>query len=163
MDETVRRQPLGVQPLGRTGLTVSRIGLGLAALGRPGYINVGHASDLAGERDVDAMERRCHDVLDAARDAGITYVDAARSYGRAEAFLASWFPYPDNSHLATPDLFVADAVVVTHEHLDHLDEWALRQLAADVPVVIPRYPSPALRGKLRAAVFERVADEQVRR
>ncbi len=36
------------------------------------------------------MERRCHDMLDAACDAGIRYVDTARSYGLAEAFLASW-------------------------------------------------------------------------
>ena len=32
--------------LGETGLGVSRIGLGLAALGRPGYINLGHSDDL---------------------------------------------------------------------------------------------------------------------
>jgi aryl-alcohol dehydrogenase-like predicted oxidoreductase len=31
--------------LGRTGLTVSRLGLGLAALGRPGYINLGRAAE----------------------------------------------------------------------------------------------------------------------
>jgi len=36
------------------------------------------------------MERRTHAVLDAARAAGVRYVDAARSYGRAEEFLASW-------------------------------------------------------------------------
>jgi aryl-alcohol dehydrogenase-like predicted oxidoreductase len=36
------------------------------------------------------MERRAHEVLDAAYDAGVRYVDAARSYGRSEAFLASW-------------------------------------------------------------------------
>ncbi|TMM00155.1 MAG: hypothetical protein E6G10_16960 [Actinobacteria bacterium] len=30
--------------LGTTGLAVSRIGLGLAALGRPGYIVLGHGS-----------------------------------------------------------------------------------------------------------------------
>jgi aryl-alcohol dehydrogenase-like predicted oxidoreductase len=36
------------------------------------------------------MESHAHDVLDAAFDAGIRYVDAARSYGRAEDFLASW-------------------------------------------------------------------------
>ena len=36
------------------------------------------------------MEARCHAVLDAAYDAGIRYVDAARSYGLAEQFLASW-------------------------------------------------------------------------
>lgn len=76
--------------LGRTGLHVTRIGLGLAALGRPGYINLGHAQDLNAEYDVEAMEAHTHEVLDAAWDAGIRYYDAARSYGRAESFLASW-------------------------------------------------------------------------
>jgi aryl-alcohol dehydrogenase-like predicted oxidoreductase len=77
-------------PLGNSGLTVSRLGLGLAALGRPGYINLGHASDLGHAYDVAAMEARAHAVLDAAWSAGVCYFDAARSYGRAEAFLASW-------------------------------------------------------------------------
>ena len=36
------------------------------------------------------MEARSHEVLDAAWDAGIRYLDAARSYGYAEGFLASW-------------------------------------------------------------------------
>jgi aryl-alcohol dehydrogenase-like predicted oxidoreductase len=36
------------------------------------------------------MERRAHALLDTAYEEGIRYVDAARSYGRAEAFLASW-------------------------------------------------------------------------
>ncbi len=76
--------------LGRTGLRVSPIGLGLAALGRPGYINLGHGRDLAGETNVEALERRTHEVLDAAYAAGVRYLDAARSYGRAEDFLASW-------------------------------------------------------------------------
>lgn len=76
--------------LGGTGLRVSPIGLGLAALGRPGYINLGHGRDLAGETNVEALERRTHEVLDAAYAAGVRYLDAARSYGRAEDFLASW-------------------------------------------------------------------------
>jgi aryl-alcohol dehydrogenase-like predicted oxidoreductase len=76
--------------LGRSGLRVSRIGLGLAALGRPAYINLGHGDDLGGDTGVAAMERRAHAVVDAAFGAGIRYFDAARSYGRAEAFLASW-------------------------------------------------------------------------
>ena len=76
--------------LGRSGLTVSRLGLGLAALGRPGYVNVGHGADLAGRTAVADLEGRSHAVLDAALRAGILYLDAARSYGRAEAFLASW-------------------------------------------------------------------------
>jgi aryl-alcohol dehydrogenase-like predicted oxidoreductase len=76
--------------LGRTGLEVSRMGLGLAALGRPAYINVGHASDLAGHTDVDSLERVTHAVLDAAYAGGVRYFDVARSYGKAEAFLADW-------------------------------------------------------------------------
>jgi aryl-alcohol dehydrogenase-like predicted oxidoreductase len=69
---------------------VTRLGLGLAALGRPGYITLGHADDLAGDYAVAAMEARAHAVLDAAYAGGVRYYDAARSYGRAEAFLASW-------------------------------------------------------------------------
>jgi aryl-alcohol dehydrogenase-like predicted oxidoreductase len=74
----------------QTGLRVTPIGLGLAALGRPGYINLGHAADLGQNYDVAAMEAHAHAVLDAAWQAGIRYFDAARSYGRAEQFLASW-------------------------------------------------------------------------
>lgn len=76
--------------LGRTGLPVTRLGLGLAALGRPGYINLGHGDDLGARKDVATLEREAHAVLDAAYDGGIRYFDAARSYGRAEEFLASW-------------------------------------------------------------------------
>ena len=76
--------------LGDTDLEVTPIGLGLAALGRPGYINLGHGSDLAGHTDVAEMERGAHAVLDAAYERGVRYFDAARSYGRAEAFLGSW-------------------------------------------------------------------------
>ncbi len=76
--------------LGKTGLPVTPIGLGLAALGRPGYINLGHAKDLEQNYDVAAMEQHTHAVLDAAWDAGIRYFDAARSYGRAEQFLSTW-------------------------------------------------------------------------
>jgi aryl-alcohol dehydrogenase-like predicted oxidoreductase len=78
-----------MRTLGATGLPVSPLGIGLAALGRPGYINLGHAADV-GETDVGAMEAHAHAVLDAAYDGGVRYFDAARSYGRGEAFLASW-------------------------------------------------------------------------
>ena len=76
--------------LGISRLQVTAMGLGLAALGRPGYINLGHAKDLGQEYDVSSMESHAHAVLDAAWGAGIRYFDAARSYGRAENFLASW-------------------------------------------------------------------------
>jgi aryl-alcohol dehydrogenase-like predicted oxidoreductase len=67
----------------------ARIALGLAALGRPAYINLGHGEDVA-DPSVDEMESAAHDVLDAAYEGGVRWFDAARSYGRAEAFLASW-------------------------------------------------------------------------
>jgi aryl-alcohol dehydrogenase-like predicted oxidoreductase len=49
------------------------------------------------------MEAHANAVLDAAWAAGIRYFDAARSYGRAEQFLASW--------LSARQLASADVVV----------------------------------------------------
>lgn len=68
----------------------ARVGLGLAALGRPAYITAGRNEDLGPDRSVAQMERRSHEVLDTAYEAGVRYVDVARSYGLAEAFLSSW-------------------------------------------------------------------------
>jgi len=75
--------------LGPGGPIVSRIGLGLAALGRPAYITGGRGGDLP-DRSVAGLRAQSHTVLDAAYAAGIRYVDAARSYGRAEEFLGGW-------------------------------------------------------------------------
>jgi len=68
----------------------ARFGFGLAALGRPGYINLGHAEDLGGNYAIGAMRKHAHRVLDTAWDLGVRYFDAARSYGRAEEYLANW-------------------------------------------------------------------------
>lgn len=68
----------------------STFGLGLAALGRPGYINLGHAEDLGQDYAIEAMRSNAHQVLDHARNLGVRYFDAARSYGLAEEFLATW-------------------------------------------------------------------------
>ncbi len=67
-----------------------RIGLGLAALGRPGYLNLGHGEDLGEDRSVAALRAQTFEVLDAAYAGGVRYFDAARSYGRAEEFLGAW-------------------------------------------------------------------------
>jgi aryl-alcohol dehydrogenase-like predicted oxidoreductase len=73
-----------------------RIGLGLAAVARPAYITAGRDRDLGGARSPQDLERRTWELLDAAVAAGVRYVDAARSYGRAEQFLASWLAaHPD--------------------------------------------------------------------
>ncbi|MEU0970625.1 aldo/keto reductase [Streptomyces sp. NPDC005917] len=78
------------------------IGLGLAAVGRPGYINLGREEDLGEDRSVAALRTRTHELLDAAYAQGVRYFDVARSYGRSEEFLADWLN-------ARPD--AADVVV----------------------------------------------------
>jgi aryl-alcohol dehydrogenase-like predicted oxidoreductase len=75
--------------LGPGGPAVSRIGLGLAALGRPAYITSGREDDLP-DRSVGGLQAQTFSMLDAAYAAGIRYVDTARSYGRAEEFLGRW-------------------------------------------------------------------------
>ena len=80
--------------LGQTSLLVTPLGLGLAALGRPGYITLGHAADLPGDAEashsVASMQAHCHAMLALAWNVGIRYCDSARSYGRAEEFLGNW-------------------------------------------------------------------------
>jgi aryl-alcohol dehydrogenase-like predicted oxidoreductase len=78
-----------LRDLGASGIATSVLALGLAALGRPGYLNLGHGQDFD-DRSVRALEDRTHEVLDAAYAAGVRHFDAARSYGRAEEFLSSW-------------------------------------------------------------------------
>jgi aryl-alcohol dehydrogenase-like predicted oxidoreductase len=81
---------------------VPRLGLGLAAVGRPAYITAGRDRDLPPGRSRSALGARSHQLLDHAYAAGIRYVDAARSYGDAEAFLGSWL-----RERAVDDVFVA--------------------------------------------------------
>ncbi|MFD8302522.1 aldo/keto reductase [Streptomyces sp. NPDC059690] len=102
------------------------IGLGLAAVGRPGYINLGRDEDLGEHRTVEALRTRTHELLDAAYAQGVRYFDAARSYGRSEEFLASWLaehPHVDDvvigskwGYMYTAD-WTTDAE--THEVKDH--------------------------------------------
>ncbi|WP_335935900.1 aldo/keto reductase [Streptomyces sp. PTD5-9] len=126
----------GEAPPDGTRTPAARVGLGLAAVGRPGYINLHRDRDLPGDRGVEALRERTHALLDAAYAQGVRYFDAARSYGRAEEFLAGWLT-------ARPD---ADDVVVgskwgytytagwrveaeAHEVKDHSPATFLRQRA----------------------------------
>ena len=81
---------MDTRELGPTGRTVSRMGLGLAALGRPGYMTLAHGSDLGEQYAPARMEERTHAVLDAAWERGVRHFDVARSYGRGEEFLGTW-------------------------------------------------------------------------
>lgn len=68
---------------------MATLGLGLAALGRPGYMTLGHASDLP-STTVEGMAAHATRLLDAAYDLGVRHFDTARSYGRGEDFLGAW-------------------------------------------------------------------------
>jgi aryl-alcohol dehydrogenase-like predicted oxidoreductase len=104
------------------GAMSARIGLGLAALGRPGYLNLGHGADLGADRSVAALRARAHVVLDAAYEAGVRDFDAARSYGRAEEFLGAWLRDRDPS----------DVVVGSKWGYVYTADW---EVAADPPEV----------------------------
>ncbi|MEV5313759.1 aldo/keto reductase [Streptomyces sp. NPDC052610] len=112
------------------------IGLGLAAVGRPGYINLGRDRDLGDDRSVDALRARTHELLDAAYAQGVRYFDAARSYGRSEEFLAGWL----TAHPEIDDIVVGSKWGYTytadwttdaerHEVKDHSVETYERQRA----------------------------------
>ncbi|MPZ54828.1 MAG: aldo/keto reductase, partial [Acidimicrobiia bacterium] len=113
---------------------VSRLGFGLAALGRPAYLNLGHGTDLEGRRSPESLEAQLHSMLEFAVGSGITYIDAARSYGRSEEFLASW-----SGLSRQPDLVIGSKWGYTyvgewrtdarvHEEKDHSLEAFNRQL-----------------------------------
>jgi aryl-alcohol dehydrogenase-like predicted oxidoreductase len=84
-----RAEPTDQGRLG-TRATMANLGLGLAALGRPGYLTVGHGSAIGPDHSVEALRRRCHEVCDAAWAGGVRWFDVARSYGLGEEFLSEW-------------------------------------------------------------------------
>jgi aryl-alcohol dehydrogenase-like predicted oxidoreductase len=107
-----------LRPFCNGRLQTTPLGLGMAALGRPGYINLGHAEDYRDGRTVEAMEQRAFAVLDAAWDAGVRYFDAARSYGRGEGFLGSW--------LRSREIPQNDAVIATKWGYRYTADWRVQ-------------------------------------
>ncbi|WP_326764604.1 aldo/keto reductase [Streptomyces sp. NBC_01591] len=101
----------------------AHIGLGLAAVGRPGYINLHRDRDLPADRSVEAMRERTHELLDAAYAQGVRYFDAARSYGRSEEFLADWLT-------ARPE--VDDAVIGSKWGYTYTADWSVEADAHEV-------------------------------
>ncbi len=65
------------------------------------------------------------------------------------AFDASWFQFPCNHHFADRDWSRLSAVIVSHEHLDHLDPHLLRSLPPTIPLYVVSYGSPLFVRKLR--------------
>ena len=117
-------------------MSTSRLGLGLAALGRPAYITAGRDDDLGPERSVEAMRRRSWRMLDRSYAVGVRYLDVARSYGRGEEFVAGWLA----ANPQLEDIVVGSkwgyryvggwrGDVEVHEVKDHSPDAFARQLA----------------------------------
>ena len=69
-------------------MSKTQIGLGLAALGRPEYINIRTTHTI--DKSEAAFKQNTFNVLDFAYKRGIRYFDTAASYGKGEAFLQEW-------------------------------------------------------------------------
>ena len=68
----------------------NKIGLGLAALGRPEYINIHHNQELGSDKSKEKLSQISYEMIDYAFSKGIKYFDAARVYGASEEFLSNW-------------------------------------------------------------------------
>ena len=68
----------------------NKIGLGLAALGRPEYININHNQELGSDKSKEKLRHISFDIIDYAHSRGIKYFDTARVYGASEEFLSNW-------------------------------------------------------------------------
>ncbi|MGI8823390.1 MAG: Rieske 2Fe-2S domain-containing protein [Acidimicrobiia bacterium] len=64
------------------------------------------------------------------------------------AFDASWFQLPSNHHFFDRDWSSVTGLIVSHEHLDHLDVDFLNTMPPDLPFYIPAYGSMLYRRKV---------------
>ncbi|MFB9057462.1 aldo/keto reductase [Mariniflexile ostreae] len=92
---------------------MTKIGLGLAALGRPEYINI--RADKTIDKSKEAFRENAFAVLDEAYKLGIRYFDTAPSYGKGETFLNDWNSQRNHS----------DAVLGTKWGYTYVANWEL--------------------------------------
>ena len=70
-------------------------------------------------------------------------------FSKDGAFLSTWFQFPDNTDLDLDEIRNVDYVVISHEHLDHLDPKFLKTLSPKTKVLIPKYTDSYLYDKLK--------------
>jgi aryl-alcohol dehydrogenase-like predicted oxidoreductase len=114
-------------------MSKTKIGLGLAALGRPEYINIREAN--AADKSKEAFMENAFSVLNFAYQHGVRYFDTAPSYGKGEEFLTNWnskYEYEDVSlstkwgytYMANWELGFSGAHEVKEHSLDKLiEQW----------------------------------------
>jgi aryl-alcohol dehydrogenase-like predicted oxidoreductase len=91
----------------------TKIGLGLAALGRPEYINIREVKSI--DKSKAAFKQNTLTVLDEAYALGVRYFDTAPSYGKGEAFLQEWKDFRNHE----------DAVLGTKWGYTYVANWEL--------------------------------------
>ncbi|SDH76828.1 aldo/keto reductase [Winogradskyella thalassocola] len=69
-------------------MSTTKIGLGLAALGRPDYINIRPEQNI--DKSIESFKANALKVLDESYSLGIRDFDVAPSYGLGEQFLQNW-------------------------------------------------------------------------
>ncbi|UMB61211.1 aldo/keto reductase [Lutibacter sp. A80] len=69
-------------------MSITKIGLGLAALGRPEYINIRNGK--TPDKTEEVFTENAFNMLNFAYKQGIRYFDTAPSYGKGEQFLTDW-------------------------------------------------------------------------
>jgi aryl-alcohol dehydrogenase-like predicted oxidoreductase len=130
--------------LGRTGITVSRLGYGSMEL---------RHTDTSARPDLDRVGAGA--LLNEVLDSGITYIDTSPTYGPAEELIGEFLSSRrDEFTLATKTGFVVEELparrhVFSREVLRAGLEWSLRRLRTDYVdlVQLPGSPTP---GELRA-------------
>lgn len=94
-------------------MSSTKLGLGLAALGRPEYINI--RPDSLNDKSEEAFKKNAFSVLNEAYNLGVRYFDTAPSYGKGEVFLEEW--YVKNKH--------PDVVLGTKWGYTYVANWEL--------------------------------------
>lgn len=141
--------------------SLPRLGLGMAALGRPGYINLNRSavfdnnSNDTQERSIDLMQNQANDVMETLFKEAKTinngngilpWLDCARSYGLSEKFVGEYLKsnnvQPDAVYVSSKwgYTYVADWKVKLndgkpHEVKDHSVENFLRQINETVEYI----------------------------
>lgn len=70
-------------------MKTTKIGLGLAAIGRPEYINLRQVLDH--DKSLEYYRNNAHQILNFAYGQGVRHFDTAPSYGKGEEFLLEWY------------------------------------------------------------------------
>ena len=122
--------------------SLPRLGLGMAALGRPGYINLDRSAvfGVATDRSIRSMQEQANKVIDSLfRLDAAPWIDCARSYGLSEKFVGEYLRFNKIApgavfvsskwgYTYVADFAVALAPGESHEVKDHSTENFLKQV-----------------------------------